>query len=65
MLAERLRKYVDAAFSGLWVRSCEHDDAIAEMRTLASAEGWEVIVEEPNPDYDPIATLRATLTLDD
>jgi hypothetical protein len=64
MLTKQLREYVDAAFSGLWIQSAEHDDAIAEIKLLANQEGWDMIVEEPNPDYDPVATLRATLALD-
>ena len=63
-LAHTLREHVDAAFSGLWIQSCEHDEAITEIQTLAAGEGWQVIVDEPNPEYDPISTVRSTLTLE-
>jgi len=63
-LATSLREHVDAAFSGLWIQSCEHDEAITEIQTLAAGEGWQVIVDEPNPEYDPISTVRSTLTLE-
>src|SRR5262245_652158 len=39
-LSERLAEYVRAAFSGLWVRSYEPDDAVAELASLCRAEGW-------------------------
>jgi hypothetical protein len=64
MLADKLREHIDAAFSGLWILSVEHDEAISEIRQLANAEAWKVIVEEPNPDYDPISFVRATLALE-
>src|SRR5208282_319290 len=64
MLADKLREHIDAAFSGLWIQSVEHDEAIAEIRVMANAEGWKVLVEEPNPEYDPIAFIRATLALE-
>ena len=38
-LSERLAEYVRAAFSGLWVRSHESVDALAEL-ALCRAEGW-------------------------
>jgi hypothetical protein len=39
-LSERLGEYVRAAFSGLWVRSFEHDDAVAEIAGLCRESGW-------------------------
>ena len=33
-LAERLSEFVRAAFTGLWVQSHEHDDAIVEVARL-------------------------------
>src|SRR3954468_5480879 len=39
-LAERLSEYVRAAFSGIYVRSFEHDDAIAEVARLCRDQGW-------------------------
>ena len=41
-LAERLSEYVRAAFSGIWVRSFEHDDAVAEIAGLCRREGWSL-----------------------
>jgi hypothetical protein len=39
-LAELLTEYVRAAFPGIWVRSQEHDDALAEIGQLCRAEDW-------------------------
>ena len=33
-LAERLSEYVRACFTGIWVQSFEHDDAIVEIARL-------------------------------
>jgi hypothetical protein len=41
-LAQRLGEYVRAAFSGLWVRSFEHDDAVAEIAALCRDHGWSL-----------------------
>jgi ATPase family associated with various cellular activities (AAA) len=41
-LAERLSEYVRAAFSGLYIRSHEHDDAIAEIARLCRDQGWSL-----------------------
>jgi hypothetical protein len=41
-LAERLSEYVRAAFSGIYVRSHEHDDAIAEIARLCRDQGWSL-----------------------
>ena len=41
-LAERLRELVRAAFSGIYVHSFEHQDAIAEIAGLCRQEGWSL-----------------------
>ena len=41
-LAERLSEYVRAAFTGLYIRSHEHDDAIAEIARLCRDQGWSL-----------------------
>src|SRR5829696_2460911 len=40
MLADRLEELVRAAFSGIWVQSHEHDDAVQEIATLARRRRW-------------------------
>lgn len=39
-LAGRLSEYVRAAFSGLYLVSSEHDDAVEEIAGLCRREGW-------------------------
>src|SRR3954466_9683611 len=39
-LAERLSEYVRACFTGLWVRTHEADDAVAEVAALCRREDW-------------------------
>jgi hypothetical protein len=39
-LAERLSELVRAAFSGLYVHSFEHDDAVREIAGLCRHNGW-------------------------
>ena len=41
-LAERLSEFVRAAFTGLWIQSFEHDDAIAEIARLCRQQGWNL-----------------------
>jgi hypothetical protein len=41
-LAERLLEFVRAAFTGLWLQSFEHDDAIAEIPRLCRQQGWSL-----------------------
>jgi hypothetical protein len=78
-LAERLQELVRAAFSGLWVHSFEHDDALAEIATLCRHQGWTLAawdidrglsVAGHDPDAgaipgatDPLAVIRSLNTL--
>jgi hypothetical protein len=39
-LAERLSEYVRAAFSGIWVQSSEHDEAVHEISQIARQNNW-------------------------
>ena len=62
MLADKIRELIDAGFSGLWVQSAEPDEAIAEIRQLASAEGYTIHGTDAAtgelttaPDGDPLA----------
>ena len=41
-LAERLRELVRAAFSGIYVHSFEHEDAIPRSPGSAASEGWSL-----------------------
>ena len=39
-LSERLSEYVRACFTGIWVRSFEHDDALADIARLCHEQHW-------------------------
>ncbi|MEK6248104.1 MAG: hypothetical protein N2C12_07985 [Planctomycetales bacterium] len=41
-LAERLSEYVSACFTGLWIQSCEHEDALAEIAQMCRDEDWNL-----------------------
>ena len=66
MLADKLRELIDAGFSGLWIQSAEPDEAIAEIRQLATAEGWRIagqdengtLTTEPSQEFNPFAPLK-------
>ena len=68
-LAERLSEYVRAAFSGIYVRSFEHDDAIAEIARLCrdqagpwppgtSTGAWLWPVQREGQVSSPAASIR-------
>ncbi|MGB7160771.1 MAG: AAA family ATPase [Tepidisphaeraceae bacterium] len=40
LLSQRLAEYVRAAFTGIWVESHEHEDALAEVAQLCEREQW-------------------------
>jgi hypothetical protein len=58
-LAERLAEYVRAAFSGLYIRSQEHDDALEEIAGLCRRERWSLATW----DVDRGLTLRGDSSL--
>ena len=41
-LAERLRELINACFTGLWVQSHEHEDALAEIARLCRDQRWQL-----------------------
>ncbi|QEG00138.1 ATP-dependent zinc metalloprotease FtsH 1 [Stieleria maiorica] len=41
-LAKRMEEYVRACFSGIWITSHEHVDAIDEISQLCQREGWKM-----------------------
>ncbi len=42
-LAERLSEYVRARFTGVWIQSHEHNEALAEIAQLCRAESWQLL----------------------
>lgn len=43
-LSERLSEYIAAAFTGLWIQSFEHQDALAEIAALCRENNWALAV---------------------
>ena len=43
-LAQQLAEYISAAFTGLWIQSHEHDDALAEIAQLCRDNRWKLAV---------------------
>ena len=41
-LSDNLREYISACFTGLWVESHEHPDALTEMAELCREETWRL-----------------------
>src|SRR4051812_19125492 len=78
-LAERLRELVRAAFSGIYVHSFEHQDAIQEIAQLCRQEGWSLATWDVDQGLalvgmaadasaavqaaDPLAAIRALAAL--
>lgn len=69
-LADRLCEYIAAAFTGIWIQSFEHDDALAEIARLCSENHWPLAVwdidrglqvggQSSADSPDPIAAIRS------
>ena len=43
-LTQRLAEYISACFTGLWIQSHEHDDALAEIAQLCREQNWRLAV---------------------
>ena len=41
-LTQRLTEYISACFTGLWVESHEHDDALAEIAQMCRDQNWRL-----------------------
>lgn len=77
-LAERLAEYVRACFTGIWIESHEHQDALAEIAQLCRQEQWRLatwnidsgleLFPADNPgvaggNTDPLAVIRSLAAL--
>ena len=80
-LSARLTEFISACFTGLWIESHEHEDALQEISQLCKQEDWRlatwdiehglsvggVAADEKGGATDPLAAIRAlgTLATDD
>ena len=74
-LTERLGEYVRACFSGIWVTSHEHQDALVAIAQLCRQEGWRLAtwdieqgLKVPGAEIeatgnDPLAAIRVVNSL--
>lgn len=71
-LSQRLLEYVRACFTGLWIQSHEHEDALSEIMQLCRQENWRLATwtidqglrvpgqaETEDAGGDPLAALRS------
>ena len=70
-LSEEIRELVDACFTGLFIRTSEDTEAIAELSSLAKSEGWNFLVWDPasglneDSNTDPLAVVSALPSIGD
>src|SRR5436305_5354767 len=76
-LSDSLREYIAAAFSGIWIESHEHQDALTEIASLCHNEQWRLAVwdleqglrvagaetSSEAPSSDPLAAIRSIKAL--
>ncbi|QDU59577.1 ATP-dependent zinc metalloprotease FtsH 4 [Planctomycetes bacterium Pan216] len=75
-LRHRLDEYVRACFTGIWIESHEHQDALAEIAQLCRDEQWQLAIwnieaglsspGQPDaeiPSSDPLTAIRAVRSL--
>jgi len=73
-LSERLAEYVRAAFTGIWIQSAEHSEALAEIARLCQEQKWSMAIwdidrglqvagQEAPGSSDPVAAIRSINTL--
>ena len=43
-LTQRLTEYISACFTGLWIESHEHDDALAEIAQMCRQQNWRLAI---------------------
>jgi hypothetical protein len=43
-LSRRLAEYIAACFTGLWIRSFEHEDALRDLAQMCRDQGWKLAV---------------------
>ena len=76
-LAQRLVEYISACFTGIWIESAEHQDALREIAQMCRDQDWKLAAwdidrglqipgsEQPADagGNDPLAAIRAVNAL--
>lgn len=60
MLSQQLSEYIRACFTGLWIESHEHEDALAEIANLCTQEHWRMAVWDIERGLQISAQANAT-----
>ena len=76
-LAQRLAELVQACFTGIWVESHEHEDALAEIASLCREQAWQLMswdldqgirmsgaVDLADTVTDPLAAIRSLTVIE-
>src|SRR5215207_8235628 len=76
-LAQRLAELVQACFTGIWIESHEHDDALQEMATLCREQEWQLMTwdveqglkltganQAVDASFDPLAAIRSLAAIE-
>ena len=56
-LTQRLSEYISAAFTGIWIQSAEHDDALTEIAQMCRQQNWRLTAAAQN--IVPVAVTAA------
>ena len=59
-LQERFAELVRACFSGIWIQSQEHEDALVEIAPLCQREDWQLAVWDVDQGFRPPAASPNT-----
>lgn len=73
-LQQHLYEHIAAAFTGLWIQSCEHEDALAEIARLCSEHEWHFAIwdidrglqvngQAAEAASDPVAAIKSVNAL--
>jgi len=63
-LAQRLSEYIAAAFTGIWIQSHEHADALVEIHQLCQERSWSLAVWDVDRGLQPAGQEPAAGTTD-
>ncbi len=70
-LSEELAEYIRACFAGIWIETCEPEEAVREIAELCRHENWQLATWDIHAGLagdgaatDPLAALQVAYTFD-
>ncbi|MFN3152485.1 hypothetical protein [Bremerella sp.] len=63
-LADEIQELVRAGFSGLWVQSCEPEDALAELAQMCQTESWQLASWDIDCGLNGLASINGVAVTD-